>query len=285
MVTSAAVVVLGLLVLPGLWIAFPVSGRHARAESVAIAGDLVAPEAELALYHRYLVRVRRHRRYGGVLGVLVAFVVAVRIQSPVGFSYGNGAPVVDLLLLGLAGVVLGALAAESYRLAASREPLRAASLAPRAALPGRRAVLAARVLTVAALAGSGLVAVVARDSGPLLATLSGAAIVMLAELTRRAVLHRRRPVLPERAAHVDGRLREASARSMAFLEAAAGLMTFLWALPDVPAGMPEWLRAIERGATLAATVVLVVLLVRAGPRASRDVRRAVAEGFQGRVVA
>ena len=89
------------------------------------------PPAEAAVYGRYLERHRRHRLVGGLAGAFFAVVVGIRYYGSVSIGIGLGNPLADVLFCGLTGVLVGALAAESFRLSEPQSTTVVASLASR----------------------------------------------------------------------------------------------------------------------------------------------------------
>lgn len=217
---------------------------------------------------RYLRRHRMHRVVGGLAGVAFAVVVSLRLGGP-GLVLG-GAPFADMLFCGGAGVVVGALSAETFRLRLPRSAPTTASLAPRPALPLRREVVASWVL-VGAGAGVGVVvAVQTGDPTAAEAAALGVLVLALGAATRSAIAHRRRPVLSERALELDGRMRGFASASVARLQVSMGTMTLVWslaAIPDLSGTLPGFLVGL---AGLGAFVVAIRYLRRAAPRPPND---------------
>ncbi len=217
-----------------------------------------------AVYRRYLERHRGYRLAGGWFGVALAMVVGITWDQQVHAGIGQGSPFGDVLFCGVAGVVVGALAAESYRLAQPRAAL--ASLAPRPDLGSRGLLTTARTMVGVAVA-VGALSLGAHDATSLLVAVAGAAVVGLAELTRRAIAGRRRPVMSDAAAEVDRRIRWYAASAVAHLELSAGALTLGWAIAKVPGDQAGFLRAAS---TLVLLVLAVVELHRARPRPPRS---------------
>ncbi len=227
-----------------------------------LAGATTPTEAYVVA--QYLRRHRLHRLSGGLFGIALALVIGIRWYGQGGLALGTTSPLADVLFCGVAGVVVGALSAETYRLRLPRGGPVAASLAPRPGLPLGRHAWAAR----AVLAGSAAVALAAgiawRDWGGLVAVGCAAVVVAVAEATRRAVAHRRRPVLSERAQAIDGRFRGFAAASVTRLELSIAALAAVWALASLPEDGP-WTPVAVAG-WLAGLVVAVVQLRRASPR-------------------
>lgn len=226
-------------------------------------------EQEADVCARYLRRHRVHRVVGGLAGVAVGLVYGTRWDGSAGLSIGGaGGPLGDVLFCGVAGVIVGALSAESFRL---RLPLTgpvAASLAPRPGLPLRRTVVSAWALV--ALGAGIAVAGLAWQGDPvgLQAVALGVVMLGLGTATRRAIARRRRPVLSERALELDGRMRGFASASVAHLQASAGWLVVFWALVALPRDITGW-SAVFGVASLGAFVLAIVQLRRAAPRPPR----------------
>ncbi|ACZ30124.1 hypothetical protein Xcel_1093 [Xylanimonas cellulosilytica DSM 15894] len=248
-----------------------VLGRPADAgrDAAWLARTWVVPPDEVDVYSRYLARVRTHRRVGGLLGVLFAAVVGIVYAGTIGFGIVAPGPLGDVLFCGVAGVLVGAMSAEVYRLGLPRAATTAsASLAPRPTLPGARQVLAARVVVTVAVGVGAALVITGHDVTTLLAAALGALLVGLCEATRAAVAHRRRAALSERALVVDGNLRAFAARTVAALELAAAVLAATWAASGAHAA--GWLPGVlGMVVVLGGLVVAVVLLVKASPRPPR----------------
>lgn len=261
----ALVLVLVVGIVGGLVVLALVTAVPASAERVEwLAGRTPAPD-EAEVYGRYLRRHRRHRLVGGAFGGTLAVVVGVRMEGTVTVGIGAGPPFGDLLFCGLAGVLVGALSAESFRLARPAGPV-AASLEARPA-PARPDLLrAARVVAAASLGAGVLVLALGDGTTALLLALAGATLVGVAEATQRAITGRRRPVMSERAREVDRRMRAFAGTSVAHLELAAAVLGMGWTLsaPSLDAGP---LQALQALAVIACLVVVVVELRRASPHA------------------
>lgn len=233
------------------------------AEAAALAPDGRATPQELDVLRRYLARHRRHRLVGGTFGALLAFVVGLTWFGTVQVGIGTNSPLADLLFCTLAGVLAGALSAESFRLAEPRRPT--ASLAARPPLPWGSHVAVARALTAASLLVGALTGLLGSTWTPLGVALAGALLVGLGEATRRAVADRRRPVVSERAQALDTGMRSFAARSVAHLQLAAASLTTGWTVATLP-DPPGALVALQVVVVLAALVTTVVMLHRAAPR-------------------
>lgn len=227
---------------------------------------------EGVVYSRYLARHRLHRLVGGALGVVIAVVVGIRLYSQVSIGFANS-PLADTLFCGVAGVVVGALSAETYRLVEPRTSVRSASLTARSAPAQPRVVHAARLLTAVALAVGVLAGIGSDDLAPLLVSIAGAAVVAVAELTRQAVVTRQRPVLSDAAHQVDDRLRRFATGAVAWLQLAAGSLALGWTIASAsPDDMSDALTVLVAVLTLTCLVVAVVALRKAAPRPPRRLR-------------
>ncbi|WP_035062661.1 hypothetical protein, partial [Cellulomonas bogoriensis] len=120
-----------------------------------LAGTRTPGPDEVAVYTRYLRRHREHRVLGGAVGGLFALIVGLLWEQRIKVGIGDGTPLGDLLFCVLAGIVVGALLAETYRLEQPQRPT--ASLQARPPVPGLAQVRAARAVTAAAVVlGAGI---------------------------------------------------------------------------------------------------------------------------------
>jgi len=245
--------------------------RHTPSERdvVLLAGRPDVREDEAEVYRRYLGRHERHRLVGGIFGALVAFVVGIGWYGQVRIGVGGGSPLADLLFCSLAGVLVGAFTAETFRLSEPRSSVVAASLQPRPDAPRPGVVRAARVLTAAAVVGAVVVLLTGGSGYALVVAGLGVAMAGVAEATRRAVRTRRRPVLSERAQVVDARIRSFADASVSWLQLAAAVLVAGWVVScaEPPAPGPA-VGALLTVLVLGGLVVTVVLLRRARPRAA-----------------
>lgn len=228
-------------------------------------------EQEADVLTCYLRRHRVHRVVGGLTGVAFALVVSLRTGGP-GLVIGDD-PFADLLFCGVAGVVVGALSAESYRLRLPRSAPVAASLAPRPALPLRHEVVVSWALVATGLAAA-VPGLVGGNLLALRAAAFGAAVLAAGAATRSAIAHRRRPVLSERALELDGRMRGFASASVARLQVSMGTMVVvwsIWAIPDLSGTPLGFLAAL---ASVGGLFVAIRSLRRAAPRPPADWGRA-----------
>ena len=163
-------------------------------------------------------------------------------------------------------MLAGALSAETYRLAEPRTERPAASLTARSPLGSGAVVAWARALLAAALLVGSAAAVVGGSEVSLAVALAGGALVALAELARRSVAGRRRPLLSAAAAAVDARMRWFAARGLASLELSAAALALGWSVSKLPGDAMGWLRVLV---TIGALVLALVALHRARPRPPR----------------
>ncbi|MDR0593776.1 MAG: hypothetical protein LBG60_11075 [Bifidobacteriaceae bacterium] len=111
-----AVVLLG--AIAGL-VAYFLIRKPKPADVAWLAGGAVPSADAAAFYRSYLRRQLRFRGVGGLIGVAFALILSVRYGGGLTF-FAGGAPVplADCLFMGMAGVIVGGLAAESYRIGA-----------------------------------------------------------------------------------------------------------------------------------------------------------------------
>jgi hypothetical protein len=262
---ARVLLVLTVLVLAVLVVALWRGGTTPRERDIAwLAGSGVVPDAEAEVVRRYLARHRRHRTAGGLVGVVATAVAAFRYQGSVSFS--------ALLFGGIAGVLVGALVAESYRLGPRAGATTVASLEPRDPAPLPGVVWTARGLLLAAALGATAISLQVRDTATLLLVAGGVLVAGLAEATRARIVGRRRPVLSFRARELDARIRAFAGRSVANLQLAAALLvlTGVVASAPLPGGVPTVLRAL---AWVSGFVAAWVYTHRAAPRPPYSWRR------------
>lgn len=234
------------------------------------------PDDEADVVARYLVRHRRHRFVGGLLGVSFAVVVGMRWYQSVGFGVDQRSPLADVLFCGVAGVLVGALFAETYRLRPA-PGARTASLEPHPNAPHAAMVWTARVVLAIALLAGLVLLLIGLGAAALTSAVAGALLIGVAELTRRGIVDRRRPVRTERVEQLDQRLRVFAVSSVAHLELAAAILTAMWVLAWSNAATPQSPAVLDVFANvggIAGLVTVIVLLLRAAPRAPRRLRAA-----------
>ena len=265
-VVIMVVVLVAALLLVGAFL-----GVTASASDVAwISGETSPSAARTAVYRRYLVRHRRHRLVGGIFGTAFAVVVGIRYRGGVTLGIGGeGSPLGDVLYCAVAGVVLGTLSAESFRLGSAAPEARTASLTerPRVLRPdlhrfGRLLMLASVALSLGlAATGNGFAA--------LWIVSCGIVVMAVADATARAIAGRPRPLLSDEAGAVDARIRAFAATSVAHLELAVAVLTTGWVVSETDglgSGIVDLARFVV---VLGALVVTIVLLRRAAPRPDR----------------
>lgn len=259
-----------LVLLALIALAVGVRLRRPTAADVAwLAGTSVVEPREAEVYARHLGRHRRFRLAGGLLGAAFAVVVGIRWSGTVTFGIGQGSPLSDVLFCSVAGTVIGALAAESYRIRAPRTPLVSASLEPHPG-PARRDLIAwARAFVLAALVAGAAGTALTGQWAALLLALCGAVVVALAELTQRSIEGRRRPVSSEAARRVDARLRAFASTTVAWLELAAAVLGLSWVLATLPDATSAPVAILQVLVTLAGLVATLVLMRCAAPRPPR----------------
>lgn len=251
----------------------------ADARDVAwLAGGAFPTDPQVAeVYRRYLVRHRAHRFVGGLGGVLLAIVYSLTWEDGLQVGVGGASPLGDVLFCGVAGVLVGALSAETYRLNARGSARTVATLAPHPPLALPNLAKRARATVGLALLIGLAVLLAGRGWSSLTIAIYGAVVVAVGELTRRAIDDRRRPVLSDAAVAVDQRIRAFASASVARLELAAGVLTAPWALivgVADPAGMAPAVHSVAVALApfigLLALVVAVTQLRAASPRPPRS---------------
>ena len=228
-----------------------------------------ASPAEAAVYSRYLERHRRHRLAGGLAGTFFAVLVGVRYYKSVGVGMGGGNPLADVLSCGLAGVLVGALSAESFRLSEPRSTTVVASLAERSISVDPRLGPSARGLAVVAVVLGVVIAATGHGFDALAVAVAGLGVAGIAEATLRAIADRRRPVLSEAARDVDIAIRSFASRSVALLQLAAAVLVIGWVVSKAPFDGSLALQLLRFVVASSCLVAAIVLLHRAAPRAPR----------------
>lgn len=254
-----------LMALVVVLVALRVDATRPRPRDISwLAGSGVVPDDEAEVVRRYLARHRRNRLVGGLVGVVATAIAVFRFQGSVSFA--------TLLFGGIAGVLVGTLVAESYRLGPRGGAATVASLEPRDPAPLPGVVWTARGLLLAAALGATAVSLLVRDTATLLLVAGGVLVTGLAEATRARIVARRRPVLSFRAHALDARIRRFAGRSVANLQLAAALLvvTGVVAAIPVPGTVATALRWL---AWLAGFVLAAVYTHRAAPRPPSSWRR------------
>ncbi|WP_028050555.1 hypothetical protein [Cellulomonas sp. URHD0024] len=242
---------------------------HVRPRDVEwIAGTPTPGHQEAEVYTRYLQRHRLHRLVGGLFGAAFATVVGLTWYGSI--TIGGGHPLADLLLCTTAGIIIGALSAETFRLSEPLTDTVSASLTARPAAAHPRLTRVARVLTIAGVVVGGLVAVSGRGLTSLWVAILGVPVALVAEATQRAIAGRRRPVLSDRARVVDTRIRAFASRSVAWLQLAFAVLVAAWVVSgigEVDGALASWTQTVL---VLGGLVGAVVLLHRGAPRPRRS---------------
>lgn len=267
-----AIAVLVLLFGLGVWLVSytTVAGVRVSGRDVSwLAGTQQVRPDIAALYMRYLERHRRHRLAGGLFGALFAVTVGIRWYGSVSIGIGEGNPLADVLFCTLAGVLAGALSAETYRLSEPQSPTIAASLAERSGMPVPKIARIAQAVTAVSLVIGAGVAASGHGSTALLVAIAGVAALLVAELTQAAIAGRRRPVLSEQAQAADLRMRAFASRSVTMLQLALAVLTAGWTVAKVPGIDQAPLAIIRWVVVLGCIVATVVLIRRAAPRPPR----------------
>ena len=214
---------------------------------------------EATVIAAYQHRLAGHRLVGGTIGVVFAVIFGLRWDGSVHLGIGDGHPLGDVLFCGLAGTVVGALSAETYRLSEPPSSVRVANVWSRSMEPPKYR-RQARALTAGTLI-VGLVAMAAGRQAPLFIALVGLLSAWVSEATHRAIETRRRPVLSDRAAMVDTALRRFAVVSSAHLQLASAWIVVGWTVAKT--GIPGLLMAVPVWTGL---ILGVVHLRRSSPK-------------------
>jgi hypothetical protein len=258
------------LLVAGAWSYVTIRGVRVTGRDIAwLSSTAHTPPAEAAVYGRYLERHRRHRLTGGLVGACFAIVVGIRYYGSVSIGIGQGNPLADVLFCGLAGVLVGALSAERFRLSEPTSTTVVASLADRSIHVDPRLGNVARGLAAASVLAGVVVAATDHGFDALAVALAGLGVAGIAEATRRAIADRRRPVLSEAARAVDVNIRSFAARSVALLQLAAALLVTGWVTSKAPTDAAAALQLLQFVVVIGCLVATIVLLHRAAPRPPR----------------
>jgi hypothetical protein len=232
-----------------------------------ISGDSAGPSESACVYAHYLLRHRHHRFAGGAFGVLFAGIVGVRYYARVSIGVGQQTPLADVLFCGLAGVLLGALSAESYRLSEPRNPWSTASLVTTKTKLQNKVKLSRSVAVLCPFGGF-VYASSGQGWSAFFVGLVGLLVVLLAELTTRAINGRKRAVLSDQAHVVDNRLRFFATNSVGWLQLAVALLSLAWSLSKVL--LPKtWVADVQIFVVSVVLVGSVVCLRKGAPRPPR----------------
>jgi len=228
-----------------------------------------AASAVQPIYAAYLRRHWRLRTLGCLAGLTVAVVAGLNWPGDTLLSFGiGGGPMgSDLLVGALAGITLGTLAAESYRLRARRSPQPQARLEARPSRPQPKLTWTARAITTAAIGLASLATVLWHTPAAWAGALLAVAVTALAEVTQVAIIDRQR-LTNNLVDAVDLRLRAFAGRSVAWLELSGAVLGFGWCVSALdPANDVV---GVTMGTTIAiCLVVAVVALLRSSGRAPR----------------
>ncbi len=136
----ATVLMFVLLFVP--LVLFALARRRSRRprgdEATWLLGVPAPSPASAELVARYLHRVRSHRRLGAWTGAVLTLGGGVSRESLVSVGIGLGSPLGDLLFGGLAGLLVGSVLADTWRIRPGRDR-RAADLTVRTVDHGARA--------------------------------------------------------------------------------------------------------------------------------------------------
>lgn len=237
---------------------------------VWFSGNAACPAQEREVYTRYLERHRRHRLVGGLVGVVFAISVGIRWYGTVTVGIGYVSPLADVLFCGLAGVIIGSLSAESFRLSEPTSPTIAALLTVREGYSLPAFGLLSRGIVAAAAIAALAVAVTGNGISPLLIALGGAVTLLVAERTQTAIRTRRRPMLSDRAQSADLRMRSFASAAVARLELSMAVLAAGWTLATLPESPIKVVEVALGAAVLAGLVGTIMLLRKAAPHPPRD---------------
>ena len=238
---------------------------HVRPRDVEwIAGTSTPGAQEVEVYTRYLRRHRLHRLVGGLFGATFATVVGTTWYGTA--TVGGPHPLADLLFCTTAGVIAGALSAETFRLS---EPPTATTSASLAAHPGAarpRLVRLARGLTIGSISLGVLAAVSGHGWASLGVAVVGLPVVLVAEATQAAIAGRRRPVLSDRARVVDLRMRAFASSSVTWLQLAFAALVGAWAVGRIAGLDGSAAATVQMLLVGGGLLTSIVLLYRGAPR-------------------
>lgn len=263
MIATALVLTFGALILTPLW----VRGSDVSDRDVAwLAGANMVPDDEADVYRRYLGRHRLHRVAGGAFGALFAIVFGVRWDGSFSIGIGQSNPLGNILFCALAGILIGALSAETFRL---NEPPRtsvSASLAPRDEFVRPEHVRHARGLSLFTMVLALIILLAGGGYASAGIAVGGLLIAAVAERARAAINNRQRPLLSDRAQNVDNNIRSFAASSITLLQLSAATLTLGWAIAKDTNGFLGSLRFVI---IIGCLVAAVRLLYKARPRPPR----------------
>ena len=271
---SVALAVLALFVV--FLIALVRRSVPTAADIARLAGPNFSPtgttqnDDAVAVCRRYLTRHRRHRLAGGLIGVLFAAIIGVRWFGSVSIGLGQGSPLADLLFCGIAGVIVGTLSAESFRLTTTPDAKRAASLAPRPIPAGSERVAVSRTIAVAAVAVGAVAAFANHGWLALVTSLVLVVPLAVAELVMVVIAGRSRPAMTDRARNLDARLRTFAGSSLSYLHLATTSLMLGWTVAKIES-LSGLLAIIRFCVATGCLIVAVAMLRRAAPRPSGGV--------------
>ena len=231
--------------------------RQPRGDEAGWLLGVPAPSAASAeLATRYLHRVRTHRLVGAWTGALLALWAGLSRQREVTLGIGGGSPLGDLLFGGLAGLLVGSVLADTWRLRPGRER-RAADLSVRTVDRGARAL---HPVVVVLTAATGLLALSTPTVRSVALATAGGVLALAHQLVLRSVALRGRPLLPDDLRVTDDAIRSFAARRMTLEMLAAAVLLLGWQLTTVRPGS-----TLELVVAPTALVLTVVLLWRSRP--------------------
>ena len=225
---------------------FASAGTVSDRDVAWLAENEAPTDQEAEVYRSYLRRHRKHRLTGGFFGAFFAAVVGIRLNQSITIGIGEaGTPLADVWFCALAGAIIGALSAESFRLSEPRSDSIAASLADREIEADERVVVAARAIAALTVLIGVFAAVSGRGFDALAISVGAVVLTGVSEQTRSATRNRRRPLLSDEAKVVDMHIRSFATRSVALLQLSAALLAAVWAVSKLPDGDSLELAAVQ----------------------------------------
>lgn len=232
-----------------------------------LVGDLPISPAVGLLVRRYLVRVRVHRWIGGLVGASLALLVGLSSTRSIGVGiFGAGrSPVSEPLFAGLAGLLVGSVMAEVYRIRPTGNR-RDAELISRQPEPDAVQV---QPLTLVLVVTTLVVAAWQPNVRSVLLAAASVAILGLQHGVMRSIAGRRRPALPDDLRAGDELVRAFGARRFSVESLAAAVLVLGWQVAGTESAVPDVALSLVLVSVVA---VVVVLVVRSRPYPSRRFR-------------
>ncbi|MGQ0743207.1 MAG: hypothetical protein ACT4OS_02495 [Acidimicrobiales bacterium] len=235
------------------------------ADAAWLTGKSSSSAAAVALIARYLSRVRQHRYNGAVLGGGLALLHSVTYEQNISIGIGSGSPLGDLLFGSLAGLLVGSVLAETWRIRRRRR-VRQAEISvrsPEAEAKSLRVPVA--VLTIFTV----LLALASRRAWPTGMAAASLLLLVVHRLVLRAVAERGRPALPEDLRDADDAIRAFAGRRLGIETFATAMLLAGWQFASVDLPVPRPLGVASLVGSVVATIVLVHRSRPWPPRGSR----------------